>query len=105
MSNKNPSLVEILTGLLRRSKSDYVTLSHGLVLAYTPGQHHRLCLSRKDGRRPSAIEVRVVERDMSAALARLGRQINQMETQLEIAIKGRPCATIEWTEIVQDELI
>lgn len=107
--NKTPTLDESLASLLCRARPDYISLSGGLVLAYTPageaGGRHRLCLSRGDGKRPSVTEVRVVEGYLAKALAGLGRQIAGMETELGVWVKKRPCAVIEWGEGVQARLI
>ena len=112
-------LVDVLASLITSSEPRKIKpLSGGLLLAYTPGDKnqaepgiHRLTLSRR-GVFPSEQEVRIVQRELLAALKRHGRFASAINW--EPWKKGKPTRRADhqimyhvlfWEELVQGSLL
>lgn len=108
-----PTLTEILTDLIINSNSlRRVTLSRGLILAYTP-RHvnttnpdtYRLTLSRR-GQYPSEQEIEVVKRELRDVLHKNGRVPDRFYLEPYLRANGNiHYHVLFWRELVQAKLI
>ena len=104
----SPTLDEVIADLIAANDKQWVGLSRGLRLAFTPAEQndgrYRLCLSRQGGR-PSEAEDRTVFACVKRVLKKQGRAAADLTLQPNQLIQAKQCTVIEWCEYQQIPLL
>ena len=104
----SPTLDDVIADLIAADDKQWVGLSRGLRLAFTPAEQndgrYRLCLSRQGGR-PSESEDRTVLAHLKQVLRKQGRAAADLTLEPNQLIQAKQCTVIEWCEYQQIPLL